>query len=104
MDIALGAEVHFSEGGTGKANEIGQVTRVIVNPITQEMTHMVVKAKGSFEVEYLVPVNAIAGSTPQDVTLTISLTDFKLLDTFETIHYMSMSEPPEDSSDPSNIF
>ena len=57
MDIALGAEVHFSEGGTG------EVTRVIVNPITQEMTHLVVKAKGAFEVEYLVLTNTISAGT-----------------------------------------
>ena len=104
MDIALGAKVHFSEGGTGKANEIGQVTRVIVNPITQEMTHLVVKAKGSFEVEYLVPVNEISDSTPKDVSLAITLNDLRLMDTFETIHYLSKSGPPEDTSDPATIF
>lgn len=104
MDIALGAAVHFADGGTGEANVIGQVTRVVVNPITEEMTHLVVKAKGAFEVEYLVPVNTIADSTPKDVTLTISLNDFKLLDTYETIHYLSKSAPPDDSSDPSAIF
>ena len=98
MDIALGSEVHFAEGGAGK------VTRLIVNPITQEMTHLVVKAQGSFELEYLVPINTIVASTPQEVTLSITLNEFKLLDTYETIHYMAMSEPPEDSSDPGTIF
>jgi hypothetical protein len=57
MDIALDAKVHFSEGGTGK------ITKVVVNPITGEMTHIVIRAKGSFEVEYLVPVDKIAEST-----------------------------------------
>lgn len=104
MDIALGAQVHFSEGGTGKANEVGQVTRVVVNPITGEMTHLVVKLKGAFELEYLVPTNVIADSSPQEVTLTISLNDFKLLDTYEQLHYLSKSDPPEDSSDPAMIF
>jgi hypothetical protein len=41
MDIALDAKVHFSEGGTGK------ITKVVVNPITGEMTHIVIRAKGS---------------------------------------------------------
>ena len=98
MDIVLGAAVHFSGGGTGK------ITRVVVNPITEEMTHLVVQAKGAFEVEYLIPINAIANSSPQDVTLTISLNDFKLLDTYEKLHYLSKSDPPEDSSDPAMIF
>ena len=98
MDIPLGAEVHFSEGGTGK------VTRVVINSITEEMTHIVVKAKGAYEVEYLVPVNNISASIPTDVTLSISLNDLWLMETFETIHCMSMSEPPEDSSDTSMIF
>ena len=93
MDIALGAEVHFSEGGMGK------ITRVVANPITVEMTHIVVKARGALEGEYLVPVDAISYSSPKDVTLTISEDDLRLLDSFETIHYMSMSEPSQDSSD-----
>lgn len=98
MDIALDAQVRFSEGGAG------EITRVVVNPITGEMTHIVVKAKGSFEVEYLVPVNEISDSTPKDVSLAITLNDLRLMDTFETIHYLSKSGPPEDTSDPATIF
>jgi len=98
MDIALDAQVRFSEGGTGK------VTRVIVNPITQEMTHIVVKAKGALEVEYLVPVDKIATSTPGMVTLNFHSDDLRLLPTYERIHYLSMSEPSEDPADPGMIF
>ena len=98
MDIALDAEVLFSEGGTGK------VTKVVVNPISGEMTHIVVRAKGSFEVEYLVPVDKIIESTPHDVSLAITSNDLRLMDTYERIHYLSKSGPPEDSSDPATIF
>jgi hypothetical protein len=75
MDIALDAKVHFSEGGTG------EITKVVVNPITGEMTHVVVRAKGSFEVEYLVPVDKIAESTPHDVNLAITMNDLRLMET-----------------------
>ena len=98
MDIALDAKVHFAKGGTGK------ITKAVVNPVTDEMTHIVVRAKGSFEVEYLVPVDKIAESTPQDVTLAITMNDLRLMDTYERIHYLSKSGPPEDSADPATIF
>jgi sporulation protein YlmC with PRC-barrel domain len=98
MDIALDAKVHFSEDGTGK------ITKVVVNPITGKMTHIVVRAKGSFEVEYLVPVDKIVESKPQDVSLAITMSDLRLMDTYERIHYLSKSGPPEDSADPATIF
>ena len=98
MDIALDAKVHFADGGKGK------ITKAVVNPVTDEMTHIVVRAEGSFEVEYLVPVDKIAESTPQDVTLAITMNDLRLMDTYEKIHYLSKSGPPEDSADPATIF
>jgi hypothetical protein len=55
-------------------------------------------------VEYLVPVDKIAESTPKDVSLAITMNDLRLMDTYERIHYLSKSGPPEDSADPATIF
>ena len=52
---------------------------------------------------YLVSVDTISGSTPEDVTLSFTLNDLSLMETFETINYKSMAEPTTESLD-SSVF
>jgi hypothetical protein len=63
------------------------------------MIHIVVKPKGALEVENLIPISSISGSTPKDATLDISSSDLRPWDTFENIHYLSVSEPLGDGYD-----
>ena len=97
MDIALARWFISPKVITGK------ITRVIVNPITEGMPHIVVELKGAFEGEYLVLFDTISGSTPEDVTLSFTLNDLSLMETFETINYKSMAEPTTESLD-SSVF
>jgi sporulation protein YlmC with PRC-barrel domain len=60
MDIPLDVEVRCTNGVCGKS------TAIIVEPKTEQVTHVVVEADGT---RYLVPVEAIAGSAPDQIQL-----------------------------------
>jgi sporulation protein YlmC with PRC-barrel domain len=63
MDIPVGAEVFCTDG------LCGQSTRVVLNPKTEEMTYLVVKEKKSPHKEILIPVSAVAATTPDSINL-----------------------------------
>ena len=60
MDIPLDVEVRCTDGPCGKS------AAIIVDPKTEQVTHVVVEADGT---RYLVPVEAIAGSAPDQIQL-----------------------------------
>jgi sporulation protein YlmC with PRC-barrel domain len=63
MDIPLDVRVYASDG------EVGRSTAIIVDPTTQKVTHFVALVEGS---EYMVPVAAIAKSSPVFIRLSWS--------------------------------
>jgi sporulation protein YlmC with PRC-barrel domain len=60
MDIPLDVEVRCTDGACGKS------AAIIVDPQTEQVTHIVVEADGT---RRLVPVEALAGSTPDQIQL-----------------------------------
>jgi hypothetical protein len=63
MDIPINAMVQCSDGLGGRS------TYVVANPITEEVTHIVVKAKKPPQVERLVPVMFIKATTSEQIHL-----------------------------------
>jgi sporulation protein YlmC with PRC-barrel domain len=63
MDIPIDAEVFCVDGLCGRA------TCVILEPKTEEVTHLVVKEKDSPHKEILIPVTAVTTSTPDSINL-----------------------------------
>ena len=66
MDIPINAVVQCSDGPGGCS------TYVVVNPITEEVTHIVVKARELPQVERLVPVMFIKTTTSEQIQLSCS--------------------------------
>ena len=66
MDIPMKATVQCSDGLGGRS------TYVIVNPLTEEVTHIVVKAKTPLQVERLVPVMFVKATTSERIQLSCS--------------------------------
>jgi sporulation protein YlmC with PRC-barrel domain len=60
MDIPLDVEVRCSDGACGKS------TAIIVEPVTEKVTHFVVQVEGS---QYLVPIEVIAEATADHIHL-----------------------------------
>jgi hypothetical protein len=70
MDIPLHAEVWCTDGQCGTSNS------VIVNPITDQITHMVVKERDFPYERRLVPVSNITQTTPDTIKLNCDLNVF----------------------------
>ena len=63
MNIPLNAQVHCQDGDCGEAN------CVIIDPHTQQVTHLVVKERHSPHVEKIVPENLISSTTLNSIEL-----------------------------------
>ena len=63
MDIPIDAEVFCTDGFCGRS------THVVLRPKTEEVTHLVVKENESPHREVLIPVSAIAATTPDSINL-----------------------------------
>ena len=63
MEIPLNVDVRCSDGACGRS------TSIILNPVTEEVTHFVVKASGMLGDEYLVPLDAIVESSSDCIRL-----------------------------------
>jgi sporulation protein YlmC with PRC-barrel domain len=76
VEIPLNVDVRCSDGLCGRS------TCIILNPVTEEVTHFVVKASGLLGDEYLVPIDAIFESTSDDIRLRWSRDDFAKAEPF----------------------
>jgi sporulation protein YlmC with PRC-barrel domain len=63
MDIPLNVEVHCPDGCCGHS------TYIILNPVTEKVTHVVVKERKTPHAERLVPVSWIKETTPELILL-----------------------------------
>jgi uncharacterized protein YrrD len=77
MDIAVNARV-FCAGG----HECGHTTYVVLNPVTQNVTHVVVKRTIWPEDERLVPIELVTESTQDHITLSCSRERLAEMDSF----------------------
>src|SRR5580692_12077148 len=79
--ITIGAEASCSDG------VCGEVTRVVVDPIAQTVTHLVVEPKHRQGLGRLVPVD-LASGTPTQVRLSCTLEEFHRLDSAEETQFI----------------
>jgi sporulation protein YlmC with PRC-barrel domain len=79
MDIALKAEVHCVDGAAG------HVSGVILNPIEDDVTHLVVKYHDQ---EYEVPVSHITSADATEVQLNCSIESLKAQPHFTDTEYV----------------
>lgn len=83
MDLPLDVDVHCTDGPAGKT------TTVILNPVTNEVTHVSVRYKGD---EYLVPLNLIEASSPTRLQLNISIEKMTTLDPFVRVQFLDYGD------------
>jgi len=76
IDFPMNAEVHCSEGA------IGLSTYLIANPITHQMTYLVVQSDLPPFYEYLVPVELVEAVTPTMIKLNCTLEEFFHMELF----------------------
>jgi sporulation protein YlmC with PRC-barrel domain len=88
-DLTLGTPV------TGSDEPIGRLTGLVCHPTTREITHLVVNADDVPGSERLVPIDRVADSRGDHLTLAMSRHHFFQLKTLETIQPLSGDAPDE---------
>jgi sporulation protein YlmC with PRC-barrel domain len=84
MDMPINAKVSCKDG------ECGQITCVIFNPVTEDLTHIVVKEYSFPHDERLIPVNFIQETTSNSVKLDCTLEEFSHMDHFIKHEYIEL--------------
>jgi sporulation protein YlmC with PRC-barrel domain len=82
MDIPIGAAVECTDGPCGRS------TYVILNPVTRNVTHLVVEENDLPHIERLVPVSMVQESTPEMIHLHCSQDDLGQLEHFIETHFV----------------
>jgi sporulation protein YlmC with PRC-barrel domain len=87
--FAIGASASCTDG------DCGEVIRVVVNPVGQAITHLVVgpKHEHGHHIDRLVPVD-LATVTPDGIRLSCTKAEFDKLDPAEETHFVAGSEHP----------
>jgi sporulation protein YlmC with PRC-barrel domain len=87
MEIPINAEVHCADG------LCGHLTHVVLNPITREMTHLVVKEQHFPHTEFLVPVERVVESAPQAIHLSCTRAELSKMDPFIKTEFIQSTIP-----------
>ena len=87
IDIPLGADV-LCEGSS-----CGISVALVMNPVTEEVTHMVVKEQHAPHRERLVPVSVVGKTTSEQMELSCSTAELVKMEPFVETHFIKVKVP-----------
>lgn len=87
MDIPLDVDVQCADGRCGRS------TYIILNPATEQVTHLVVRERGAPHEERSVPVGWITNSSPDVILLDRTKAEFAERAPFEQTEYVQTDIP-----------
>jgi uncharacterized protein YrrD len=93
MQLKEGAAVF-----THKGEEIGKVNRVVLDPVSREVTHIVVKKGLLFQEDKVVHVDRVMLTNEDTITLKPGIESFDDLPPFEAAHYVGVDASETDRS------
>ena len=91
MELKEGTDVFTSSG-----EQVGKINRIVLDPITNEVTHIVVQKGWLLPEDKVVPFEMISSATEERVVLNEDIGDFEQLPPFEETHFIRA--PAEDIS------
>lgn len=86
MEIPLNVDVHCCDGVCGRSSA------VVLNPVTDEVTHFVVKAAGLLGDDYLVPLEAVLESSSEFIRLRWSREELERAEPFVKTVFIGRDE------------
>ena len=92
MEYPLDVEVHCSDGHCGRS------THIILNPVTEKVTHLVVQEKSS-AIERLVSVMLVANTAAEVILLNCTKEEFAKLESFNQPDFI-YTDIPQHATDP----
>ncbi|MFN2139629.1 MAG: hypothetical protein ACK2U5_04060, partial [Candidatus Promineifilaceae bacterium] len=84
-ELQLGAKVICSDG------ECGKLTAVVVNPVSQEVTHLVVAHEYG---DYMVPLRYVTESDHEHIKLSCTAEELSQLPPFKDVEFIGDPEVP----------
>jgi sporulation protein YlmC with PRC-barrel domain len=96
MDIPVNAQVHCADGPCGRSSY------VILNPTTEQITHLVVREAKFPHTEVLVPVSLVVETTADVIQLRCTTDELRRMEPFIETEYIQ-SELPEVEYPPISI-
>jgi hypothetical protein len=82
MDLPINATIACADGSGGRS------TAIILNPVNNEITHLIVREPGLLGVERMVPVELVTDSTPELIRLRCTRAELADLPPFVTTSYL----------------
>lgn len=92
MEFPLNVEVHCSDGHCGRS------THIILNPVTEQVTHIVVQSKAT-GIERLVSVRLVASTAAEVMLLSCTKEEFSKLEPFNQPDFL-YTDIPQHAADP----
>ncbi len=99
MRLVKGAEVYSAQG-----DRLGTLSRVIIDPNTREVTHIVIEKGLMFTTNKIIPIDRIDPQNPEKIMLNSSEQDLSQFDDFEEAHYVDLDTTEYPGSDVTNSF
>lgn len=93
MDIRLNVDVHCTDGRCGRS------TYIILNPVTERLTHLVVREQWPSRIERLVPIDWVAITARDVMVLNKAREEFTQLEEFTQTEFV-YRDVPHLTSDP----
>lgn len=87
MEIPLQAQVECTDGVCGRSEY------VLIDPLIDQVTHMVVKEDSSPNTEYIVPVDIISTTIVDTIRLSCSKAELEKMDPFVKIEFVEKMVP-----------
>ena len=87
MELKEGSEVF-----TSSEEQIGKIDRFVLDPATNQVTHIVVQRGGLPAEDKLVPIEMIDTATEERVVLNQQVENLEQLPPFEETHYVELTE------------
>jgi uncharacterized protein YrrD len=87
LELREGTSVFTTSG-----EEVGKINRFVLDPETNEVTHIVVQKGWLFAEDKVVPLDWVSSATDERVTLNENADDFDQLPAFEETHFIGVTE------------
>ncbi len=87
MHLTKGADVYSAQG-----DKLGTLNRVIIDPNTRKVTHLVVEKGLLFNTNKIIPIEQVDPQNEEKIVLTSSEHDLKEFQDFEEDHFVSLDE------------
>ena len=93
MEFPLNVDVHCSDGHCGTS------TYIVLNPVKEQVSHIVVKGKGASAIERLVSAKLVASTAAEVIVLSCTREEFAKLEPFNQTDFI-YANVPQHASDP----